>query len=59
MATGEAVLGAPSLADEADVRAALEEVYATDTRSWEPVHRVTVHDALPAMTARGNQGRLL
>ncbi|MFD9516872.1 NAD(P)/FAD-dependent oxidoreductase [Streptomyces sp. NPDC059979] len=43
------VLGTPGPADEAAVRAALAEVYETDTEMWEPVHRVTVHDALPAM----------
>ncbi|MFG2296446.1 NAD(P)/FAD-dependent oxidoreductase [Streptomyces sp. NPDC048603] len=43
------VLGSPDPAREAAVRAALGEVYGTDTQAWEPVHRVTVHDALPAM----------
>ncbi|MFF8731676.1 NAD(P)/FAD-dependent oxidoreductase [Streptomyces sp. NPDC015171] len=43
------VLGTPGPADEATVRAALGEVYGTDTGTWETVHRVTVQDALPAM----------
>ncbi|MFE2235804.1 NAD(P)/FAD-dependent oxidoreductase [Streptomyces sp. NPDC059442] len=43
------VLGDPDPEREAAVRAALAEVYDTDTRSWERVHRVVVHDALPAM----------
>ncbi|MFE5536619.1 FAD-dependent oxidoreductase [Streptomyces sp. NPDC056492] len=44
------VLGAPGPADEAAVRVALGHVYGADTGSWEAVHRVTVRDALPAMT---------
>ncbi|MEU7697539.1 NAD(P)/FAD-dependent oxidoreductase [Streptomyces sp. NPDC039028] len=45
------VLGAPDTAAvDAAVRA-LGEVYGTDTGAWELVHRVTVHDALPAMPA--------
>ncbi|GAA3398298.1 NAD(P)/FAD-dependent oxidoreductase [Streptomyces roseoviridis] len=43
------VLGAPDAARAATVLRALGEVYGTDTRTWEPVHRVTVRDALPAM----------
>ncbi|RSS80682.1 NAD(P)/FAD-dependent oxidoreductase [Streptomyces sp. WAC06614] len=43
------VLGAPTPAEEAAVLAALAEAYGTDTATWEPVHRVTVRDALPAM----------
>ncbi|MFB6518899.1 NAD(P)/FAD-dependent oxidoreductase [Streptomyces sp. NPDC056401] len=45
------VLGTPGPADELAVRTALSEVYATDTETWEPIHRTTVHDALPAMPA--------
>ncbi|WP_449479883.1 NAD(P)/FAD-dependent oxidoreductase [Streptomyces avidinii] len=45
------VLGTPGPADELAIRAALSEVYATDTETWEPIHRTTVHDALPAMPA--------
>ncbi|MYT24685.1 NAD(P)-binding protein [Streptomyces sp. SID7760] len=44
------VLGAPGPAEEAAVRVALGHVYGADTGGWEAVHRVTVHDALPAMT---------
>ncbi|MCT4351843.1 FAD-dependent oxidoreductase [Streptomyces sp. Je 1-79] len=43
------VLGSPGPEQEAAVREALGEVYGTDTGAWEAVHRVTVHDALPAM----------
>ncbi|KOG36146.1 MULTISPECIES: NAD(P)/FAD-dependent oxidoreductase [Streptomyces] len=43
------VLGSPGPADTDAVLRALGEVYATDTGDWEPVHRVTVTDALPAM----------
>lgn len=43
------VLGSPGPAEVADVEAALGEAYGTDAAGWEPVHRVTVHDALPAM----------
>ncbi|MYV66566.1 amine oxidase, partial [Streptomyces sp. SID2131] len=43
------VLGDPDAAREAAVLAALSEVYGTDARTWEPVHRVVVRDALPAM----------
>ncbi|MFG2332810.1 NAD(P)/FAD-dependent oxidoreductase [Streptomyces sp. NPDC048604] len=43
------VLGCPEPAEVADVEAALGEVYGTDMASWEAVHRVTVHGALPAM----------
>ncbi|MFV6030575.1 NAD(P)/FAD-dependent oxidoreductase [Streptomyces sp. NPDC056264] len=43
------VLGTPDpQAVDAVVRA-LGEVYGTDAGTWELVHRVTVHDALPAM----------
>ncbi|MFF2774215.1 NAD(P)/FAD-dependent oxidoreductase [Streptomyces sp. NPDC058052] len=59
------VLGSPGPADTAAVLAALGEAYGTDTGDWEPVHRVTVPDALPAMpgpaplsrTARWAHGR--
>ncbi|MFF4364822.1 NAD(P)/FAD-dependent oxidoreductase [Streptomyces sp. NPDC001594] len=44
------VLGAPGPVEEAAVLGALAEAYGTDTRTWEPVHRVTVRGALPAMT---------
>ncbi|MFC9730576.1 NAD(P)/FAD-dependent oxidoreductase [Streptomyces roseolus] len=43
------VLGDPGPAEEAAVAAALGEAYDTDTSTWQPLHRVTVHDALPAM----------
>ncbi|MEU7072689.1 NAD(P)/FAD-dependent oxidoreductase [Streptomyces narbonensis] len=43
------VLGSPGPSDTAAVLAALGEVYGADTGDWEPVHRVTVPDALPAM----------
>ncbi|MFF4582006.1 NAD(P)/FAD-dependent oxidoreductase [Streptomyces sp. NPDC001373] len=43
------VLGAPGPAEEAAVVSALAEAYGTDTGTWEPVHRVTVRGALPAM----------
>ncbi|MFF0483781.1 NAD(P)/FAD-dependent oxidoreductase [Streptomyces sp. NPDC004435] len=43
------VLGSPGPAEVADVEAALGEAYGTDVSAWEPVHRVTVRDALPAM----------
>ncbi|MGW6985515.1 NAD(P)/FAD-dependent oxidoreductase [Streptomyces sp. NPDC054932] len=44
------VLGKPGHVDEAAVRVALAEAYrSSDTENWEAVHRVTVHDALPAM----------
>lgn len=43
------VLGAPGPAEEAAVVSALAEAYGTDTGTWEPVHRVTVRNALPAM----------
>ncbi|KIF05501.1 amine oxidase, partial [Streptomyces sp. RSD-27] len=43
------VLGAPGPAEEAAVVRALAEAYRTDTGTWEPVHRVTVRNALPAM----------
>ncbi|MFJ8160168.1 FAD-dependent oxidoreductase [Streptomyces sp. NPDC096136] len=43
------VLGAPGPAEEAAVVRALAEAYGTDTGTWEPVHRVTVRGALPAM----------
>ncbi|MEW1633089.1 FAD-dependent oxidoreductase [Streptomyces sp. NPDC093801] len=43
------VLGAPGPAEEAAVASALAEAYGTDTGTWEPVHRVTVRNALPAM----------
>lgn len=43
------VLGSPGPSDTAAVLAALGEVYGADTGGWEPVHRVTVPDALPAM----------
>ncbi|MFJ7988499.1 NAD(P)/FAD-dependent oxidoreductase [Streptomyces sp. NPDC096351] len=45
------VLGAPDTAAVDAVVRALGEVYGTDTGAWELVHRVTVHDALPAMPA--------
>ncbi|MFI5761656.1 NAD(P)/FAD-dependent oxidoreductase [Streptomyces sp. NPDC051563] len=45
------VLGTPGPAEELAIRAALSEVYAADTETWEPIHRTTVHDALPAMPA--------
>ncbi|MFE1794294.1 NAD(P)/FAD-dependent oxidoreductase [Streptomyces sp. NPDC059525] len=44
------VLGAPGPVEEAAVLGALAEAYGTDTGTWEPVHRVTVRGALPAMT---------
>ncbi|MFD4246757.1 FAD-dependent oxidoreductase [Streptomyces sp. NPDC058525] len=44
------VLGAPTPAEEAAVLTALAEAYGADTATWEPVHRVTVRNALPAMT---------
>ncbi|MEU9859400.1 NAD(P)/FAD-dependent oxidoreductase [Streptomyces sp. NPDC047971] len=43
------VLGAPGPEEEKAVRVALGEVYGTGTAVWETVHRVTVHEALPAM----------
>ncbi|MFF8410010.1 NAD(P)/FAD-dependent oxidoreductase [Streptomyces omiyaensis] len=43
------VLGSPDTAETAAVLRALGEVYGADTSGWEPVHRVTVTDALPAM----------
>ncbi|MFI1808727.1 NAD(P)/FAD-dependent oxidoreductase [Streptomyces sp. NPDC020422] len=43
------VLGSPGPSDTAAVLAALGEVYGVDPAGWEPVHRVTVPDALPAM----------
>ncbi|MFF3084310.1 NAD(P)/FAD-dependent oxidoreductase [Streptomyces nojiriensis] len=43
------VLGAPAPAEEAAVLSALAEAYGADTGTWEPVHRVTVRNALPAM----------
>ncbi|KJY26602.1 NAD(P)/FAD-dependent oxidoreductase, partial [Streptomyces katrae] len=43
------VLGAPGPVEEAAVLGALAEAYGTDTGTWEPVHRVTVRGALPAM----------
>ncbi|MEU2543936.1 NAD(P)/FAD-dependent oxidoreductase [Streptomyces roseolus] len=43
------VLGTPGPAEEAAVTAALGEAYDTDTSTWQPLHRVTVRDALPAM----------
>ncbi|MYS10813.1 NAD(P)-binding protein [Streptomyces sp. SID6041] len=45
------VLGAPDAPAVDAVVRALGEVYDTDTGAWELVHRVTVHDALPAMPA--------
>ncbi|MFG3491534.1 NAD(P)/FAD-dependent oxidoreductase [Streptomyces sp. NPDC047972] len=45
------VLGAPDTAALDAVVRALGEVYGTDTGAWDLVHRVTVHDALPAMPA--------
>ncbi|MER7958073.1 NAD(P)/FAD-dependent oxidoreductase [Streptomyces sp. NPDC096030] len=59
------VLGSPGAADTAVLLRALGEVYGADTAEWEPVHRVTVTDALPAMpgptplsrTARWAPGR--
>ncbi|WP_426362006.1 NAD(P)/FAD-dependent oxidoreductase [Streptomyces sp. E-08] len=43
------VLGELPPERDARLRAALAEVYGTDTRPWETVHRITVPDALPAM----------
>ncbi|MFC9590099.1 FAD-dependent oxidoreductase [Streptomyces sp. NPDC056944] len=43
------VLGELPPERDATLRAALAEVYGTDTRPWETVHRITVPDALPAM----------
>ncbi|MER8039019.1 NAD(P)/FAD-dependent oxidoreductase [Streptomyces hydrogenans] len=43
------VLGSPGPAEVAEVETALAEAYGTDVSAWEAVHRVTVHDALPAM----------
>ncbi|MET9350393.1 NAD(P)/FAD-dependent oxidoreductase [Streptomyces termitum] len=43
------VLGSPSPAETEAVVAALGEVYGVDAGGWEPVHRVTVTDALPAV----------
>ncbi|WP_405976975.1 FAD-dependent oxidoreductase [Streptomyces sp. NBC_00158] len=43
------VLGVPGPVEEAAVLSALAEVYGADTGTWEPVHRVTVRGALPAM----------
>lgn len=43
------VLGAPAPAEEAAVLSAVAEAYGVDTGTWEPVHRVTVRNALPAM----------
>ncbi|AZM87191.1 FAD-dependent oxidoreductase [Streptomyces sp. W1SF4] len=43
------VLGTPGPVEEAAVLKALAEAYGTDTGTWEPVHRVTVRGALPAM----------
>ncbi|MFJ3876881.1 NAD(P)/FAD-dependent oxidoreductase [Streptomyces sp. NPDC090077] len=43
------VLGTPGPVEEAAVLNALAEAYGTDTATWEPVHRVTVRGALPAM----------
>ncbi len=44
------VLGTPGPVEEAVVLTALAEAYGTGTGTWEPVHRVTVRNALPAMT---------
>ncbi|MFD3945243.1 NAD(P)/FAD-dependent oxidoreductase [Streptomyces sp. NPDC058579] len=44
------VLGSPGPTETAAVLRALDEVYGTDTTAWELVHRVTVPDALPAMS---------
>ncbi|MFF3677880.1 NAD(P)/FAD-dependent oxidoreductase [Streptomyces sp. NPDC002120] len=43
------VLGTPGPVEEAAVLTALAEAYGADTKTWEPVHRVTVRGALPAM----------
>ncbi len=43
------VLGSPGPAETDAVVRALGGVYGTDTAAWEPVHRVTVTDALPAL----------
>ncbi|MEV6200828.1 NAD(P)/FAD-dependent oxidoreductase [Streptomyces sp. NPDC051771] len=43
------VLGRPGPVETDAVVRALGEVYGTETGDWEPVHRVTVTDALPAM----------
>ncbi|MGW2305430.1 NAD(P)/FAD-dependent oxidoreductase [Streptomyces sp. NPDC001809] len=45
------VLGEPGAPAVDAVVRALGEVYDTDAGAWELVHRVTVHDALPAMPA--------
>ncbi|GHG07826.1 NAD(P)/FAD-dependent oxidoreductase [Streptomyces filamentosus] len=45
------VLGSPGPADGKAVLDALGEAYGVGTDDWEPVHRVTVADALPAMPA--------
>ncbi|GAA3092184.1 NAD(P)/FAD-dependent oxidoreductase [Streptomyces roseofulvus] len=43
------VLGRPGPVETEAVVRALGEVYGTETGDWEPVHRVTVTDALPAL----------
>ncbi|MGW6538459.1 NAD(P)/FAD-dependent oxidoreductase [Streptomyces sp. NPDC055051] len=43
------VLGSPGPDEVAEVETALGEAYGADVSTWEPVHRVTVRDALPAM----------
>ncbi|MDX3093127.1 NAD(P)/FAD-dependent oxidoreductase [Streptomyces sp. ME19-03-3] len=45
------VLGAAGPADEPALTAALSDVYDTDAAAWEPLHRCTVREALPAMPA--------
>ncbi|MFF6777406.1 NAD(P)/FAD-dependent oxidoreductase [Streptomyces sp. NPDC012637] len=51
------VLGSPGPEETAAVLRALGEVYGSDTAAWEPVHRVTVPDALPAMPGAGPLSR--
>ncbi|MFE2542114.1 FAD-dependent oxidoreductase [Actinacidiphila glaucinigra] len=45
------VLGTPGPAGEPALTAALSDVYGTDAAAWEPLHRCTVREALPAMPA--------
>lgn len=45
------VLKVPGADDEPALTAALSEAYGTDASAWEPLHRCTVREALPAMPA--------
>ncbi|MGW5422449.1 NAD(P)/FAD-dependent oxidoreductase [Streptomyces sp. NPDC003943] len=51
------VLGSPGPEESSAVLRALGEVYGSDTADWELVHRITVPDALPAMSGPGPLSR--